>query len=464
MTAIYRFDSLLAPGEWLSPGWMEVDPGGDIVAVSGTAPEAGDVETVPGHAVPGMVNLHSHAFQRAMAGLAERAGPAGDSFWTWRETMYGFVEKLGPDHLEAIAAQLYVEMLRSGYTSVGEFHYLHHAPDGTPYDDRCEMSERVMAAARHTGIGMTLLPVLYTASGFGGAPTGPGQRRFAMDVGDFLDLVTELRRRTAGEPRFRVGVAPHSLRAVPPKEMSAMLAGIDSDMPVHIHIAEQMREVDDCLAWSGSRPVDWLLDNATVDGRWCLVHATHMTGAETARAAATGAIAGLCPTTEANLGDGLFPLRAWLDSGGRIGIGSDSHVSVSPVEELRWLEYGQRLTTRTRNVAADGPGASTGAALTRAALDGGAGALGRPVGALAAGRRADVAVLDSDHPVLAGRRGDTVLDSWLFSGNETPVRDVMAGGEWVVRGRRHRDREAIAEGFRKTCEKLWQMRPRGTVQ
>ncbi len=457
MTAQYRFESVMTPDGWIAPGWVTVDDGGGIAAVSDTAPAADEVTHVAGHAVPGMPNLHSHAFQRAMAGLAERAGTGADSFWSWRETMYRFVAKLTPDDLGAIAAQLYVEMLKAGYTAVGEFHYLHHGPDGTPYDDPAENSSRLIDAAGRAGIGMTLLPVLYAAGGFGGAACDAGQRRFAMTVDDFLALVAGLHARRAGDTAgIRIGIAPHSLRAVPPAALAAALDGldaIDATAPVHIHVAEQLREVEDCLAWSGARPVDWLLDNAPVDGRWCLVHATHMTAQEAGRAAASGAVAGLCPTTEANLGDGVFGLAGWRDAGGRLGIGSDSHVSVSPVEELRWLEYGQRLAAQARNTAA-APGGSTGAALWRAALSGGARALGRPLGAIAAGLRADLVVLDSDHPALVGRDGDAVLDSWLFSGNTTPVRDVMAGGRWVVKDGRHRDEEPIARAFAATVRAL----------
>ncbi len=448
MTTTYRFDHLLAADGWRSPGFVEVDDAGNLAALPDRpAADAGEIP-IAGHAIPGMPNLHSHAFQRAMAGLAERAGPGADSFWTWRETMYRFVDRLAPDDMEAIAGQLYVEMLKAGYTSVGEFHYLHHAPDGRAYDDPGEMSGRILAAAAHAGIGITLLPVLYGAGGFGGAPAGPGQRRFVTGVDDYLALVETLRRICDGDPQCRVGIAPHSLRAVPPEDLAAVLDGVDADAPVHIHIAEQTREVEDCLAWCGARPVEWLLANAPVGERWCLVHATHMTQAETEALAASGAVAGLCPTTEANLGDGLFPVPGYHAAGGIWGIGSDSHVSVSPIEELRWLEYGQRLILRRRGIAA------SGGALYRAALDGGTRALGRKVGALEAGRRADIVVLDGDHPILAGRDGEDVLDSLVYSGNVTPVRDVMVGGVWIVRDGAHRDQRAIAASYGRTMDRL----------
>ena len=449
MTALFAETALLPDG-WARDVRFEIAADGGFAGVdTGAAPEGAG--RLAGPAIPGMPNLHSHAFQRAMAGLAERADPGDDSFWTWRRVMYDFVGRLTPDHVEAIAAQLYVEMLKSGYTAVGEFHYLHHDAGGAPYDDRCEMSHRVISAAVRTGIGITHLPVLYAHGGFGGAAAAEGQRRFLNDGEGFMALVEDLMKRHAGDGQVRVGIAPHSLRAVTREllaEVVAALDGIDAAAPIHLHVAEQEREVADCLAWSGMRPVDWLLDNFDLSPRWCAVHATHMSDAETARLARSGTVAGLCPTTEANLGDGLFPLAAWLDAGGGFGVGSDSHVSVSPVEELRWLEYGQRLARERRNVAAFGDAPSTGAGLWRAALAGGAQALGRPIGALEAGCRADIVVLDADHPLLAGRAGDVLLDSLVFSGNANVVRDVYVGGRRVIAEGRHSGEDAIAAGYR----------------
>jgi formimidoylglutamate deiminase len=409
------------------------------------------------YVVPGMPNLHSHAFQRAMAGLAERRGNSEDSFWSWREVMYAFAGRIGPDDLRAIAAQLYVEMLEAGYTQVCEFHYLHHQPDGRPYADPAEMSLALIEAARETGIGLTLLPTLYMTGGFDGRPLSERQRRFGHDVEGFLRLVERLR--TLETPLTTIGIALHSLRAVPPDAMRAVLEGIAalppssaqraaSAMPVHIHVAEQIGEVQDCLALRNARPVEWLLDHADVNARWCLVHATHLSAVETRKLAATGAVAGLCPTTEANLGDGLFPLKNYLDAGGVIGIGSDSHISVSPVEELRWLEYGQRLITRHRNVSATAQTPSTGELLFGRALAGGALAAGAALASLRAGQRADLVVLDDASPLLAGRTQQHVIDTWLFAGNANLVRDVMVGGEWIVRAARHRDRDRIAARYR----------------
>jgi formimidoylglutamate deiminase len=437
-------EAVLLPEGWAEGTRIEIDGNGDIAAVVvGGSPDG--AERARGPVVPGVPNLHSHAFQRAMAGLTEQRGTqARDSFWTWREVMYGFVARLRPETLQAIATQLYVEMLEAGYTAVAEFHYLHHGPDGTPYADPAELSHRVIAAAATAGIGITHLPVLYAHGGFGGQPPTAGQRRFVNDGDRFLALVEGLRSRHRASLDVRIGVAPHSLRAVTPRLLGDVLAGLDqldAAAPIHIHIAEQTREVDECLAWSGARPVAWLLANAPVNHRWCLVHATHMTDTETRDLAASGAVAGLCPTTEANLGDGLFPVEPYLGHGGSLGVGSDSHISVSPVEELRWLEYGQRLTKRERNVAATAEAPHVGAGLYRRALAGGARACARSIGAIEPGHRADLVVLDAEHPLLVGRTGDTLLDAWVFAGNTPVVRDVMVGGAWVVRRGRHMHRD-----------------------
>jgi len=448
----YLFEHLLTPDGWLSPGQVEVDGTGTIADVA-APPRTNGLEPIRGFAVPGMANLHSHAFQRAMAGLAEHRGAEADSFWTWRETMYRFVSLLTPDDLQAIAAQLYLEMLRSGYTAVCEFHYLHHSPDGEAYQNRAAMSEAILEAAGRCGIGLTHLPVLYAAGGFGGKSPSDGQRRFLNDVEGLFKIISAL---PGADPQCRAGLALHSLRAVPPNllaEATDALSRLDDRAPIHIHIAEQRREVDDCLAWSGKRPVDWLIDNAEVDARWCLVHATHLSAEEVGRIARSNAIAGLCPTTEANLGDGFFPLRAFLDLDGRIGIGSDSHVSTSPVEELRWLEYGQRLVSGERNVAGS-PGASTGRVLYEAALSGGAQATGRPIGSIRVGQRADLVVLDAEHPILAGAGPERALDAFVFSGNANPVRDVMVGGQWRLRDGRHDEQDEIEDDYRATVRRL----------
>jgi formimidoylglutamate deiminase len=456
-------ETALLPDGWANNVLFEIDAGGTIVNVMPNA--AAHAETcypfrAKGPVIPGMPNLHSHAFQRAMAGLTEQAGQAGapgdDSFWTWRQVMYGFVGRISPPQLQAIAAQLYVEMLKSGYTAVGEFHYVHQDIDGRPFADYAEMSEQIIAAARTTGIGLTHLPVLYGCGGFGGKPAGPGQRRFLNDPAAFLRLLNRLMQGHPNDPQLRFGIAPHSLRAVTPQMLTEVLNGLDqmdAAAPVHIHIAEQVKEVEDCLAWSNQRPVEWLLNNHQLTPRWCLVHATHMTDGETGRLARSGAVAGLCPTTEGNLGDGFFNAADYLGAGGVFGIGSDSHISVSPIEELRWLEYGQRMLHRKRNVLANGS-VHVGATLYSAALKGGALALGRPIGKLAPGYRADLIVLDTEKPGLVDRNGDILLDSAIFAGNENPVRDVMTGGRWMVEEGHHRAEHAVLARYRAVLRDL----------
>ena len=423
------FETALVDGEWADRVRVT-----DAGAQPNTDPQPRDERHAIG--VPGLPNVHSHAFQRGMAGLAEARGPGNDDFWSWRELMYRFVDRLSPDDLEALAAQAYAEMLESGFTRVGEFHYLHHAPDGRPYADPAEMAARIAAAAEDTGIGLTLLPVFYAHGGFGGAPAGEAQRRFLNTPDSFAKLVESARSLTDV-----VGIAPHSLRAVTPDELRAILP---LGGPVHIHIAEQMKEVQDCLAWSGKRPVEWLLGEMPVGPDWCLVHATHITDAERSALAKSGAVAGLCPITEANLGDGIFPAAAYLDEGGAIGIGSDSNVRVDAAEELRLLEYGQRLCLRGRNLLA-APGRSTGAHLFNAALNGGNQSLGATDDSWVS--------LDPNDPAFASRNGDAILDSWIFAAR-APIDCVWRGGEKLVEGGRHIHADAIATRYRATLARL----------
>jgi len=445
-----EFSSALTPTGWQDDVVVEIGANGIIDAVTPGAAKASS----GGIAVPAMPNVHSHAHQRLMLGLAERAGPATDSFWTWREVMYGFALKLGPEDLQAVAAQLYVEMLKSGFSIVGEFQYLHHQPDGTPYGEPAELSLRCLAAAEDAGIAMTLLPTLYNHGGFGGQPSTAGQRRFVNNADQFLQIYDRLRKECAGHPLRRLGISPHSFRAVTAELLGKVVAGIEQAAPIHVHVAEQTKEVDDCLAWSGKRPVGWMLDNFDVTSRWTAIHATHMTESETAALARSGAVAGLCPTTEANLGDGIFPAGLYLREGGSFAIGSDSHISVSPAEDIRMLEYTQRLRDRTRNALASGPGQSTGRSLFDAALAGGRTSMAQNVGVIAPGFRADIAVLDPDHPALAGRSGDAILDTWIFSAGNDAIRDVFVAGRQVVKDRRHLDEERIAHRFRAAVERL----------
>ncbi len=402
--------------------------------------------------MPGIPNVHSHAFQRGIAGLTERRGTGPDSFWTWRQVMYGFLDRLEPEDLEALAAQAYLEMLEAGFTAVGEFHYVHHDPSGRPYADPAEMAGRIAAAAASTGIGLTLLPVFYAYGDFGGKPAEAGQRRFVTGPDDFLRLVDATRAASAAVPDAVTGIAPHSLRAVTAEGLGAVVAGA-GDGPIHIHVAEQQREVDGCLAAYGKRPVEWLLDGGRVDDRWCLVHATHTTADEIEAIAAAGAVVGLCPITEANLGDGIFAAGRFLDAGGRIGIGSDSNVLIAAAEELRLMEYGQRLRDRVRNVLAV-PGGSVGRNLVDVVCRGGARALGRRIGALEAGYRADIVVLDADHPALIGKRDDGWLDGWIFAGDNRVVREVWVHGRRVVEDGRHRLRDPVRSRFAAALARL----------
>jgi formiminoglutamate deiminase len=450
MPSLYFEEALLNSG-WAAGVRIEM-AGGLIAAVqTGTRPAAGDERHAIG--LPGMPNLHSHAFQRAMAGLAETRGPGPDTFWTWRDMMYRLALAMTPDDVQAVAALAYVEMLESGFTRVGEFHYLHHDRDGRPYSDPAEMAGRIIAAAGETGIGLTLLPVFYARGGFGGQAPAPSQRRFICDPDAFGRLIEASRRKALAHPGSIVGVAPHSLRAITPEELGAILP-LAGKGPIHIHAAEQRREVEECLAWSGRRPVEWLLEHVAADSHWCFVHATHMTPEETQRMAAAGVVAGLCPVTEANLGDGIFNGPRFLSCGGRLGIGSDSNVLVGVADELRQLEYAQRLHGHQRNVMTRGEGASTGRALYEAAALGGSAALGVSAAVLAPGGPADILSLDAAHPALLERHGDRVLDAWIFAARTSPVDCVWVGGrKWVEAGR-HRSREPIVARYRQSIARL----------
>lgn len=448
-----HFTKALLPQGWADKVAVSVDADGNIdsVATDGSNPNA---VYRSGCLLPGMPNLHSHAHQRAMAGLAEYAGESADSFWSWREVMYRYVNNLTPQQLEWIAAQLYVEMLKAGYTTVAEFQYVHHDLNGEPYARRAEMTLRTCAAARTAGIAMTSLPVLYSFGDFGGTPPRPEQARFVNDAEGYMQILSEVVRDTQDDPNQSFGVAPHSLRAINHPLLEEVLTATKNDnAPVHIHIAEQAQEVEGCLAQAGKRPVQWLLRNFDVNNRWCLIHATHMTDTEAVELARSGAVAGLCPTTEANLGDGFFNMPPFLLNGGAFGIGSDSQISVSPVEELRWLEYGQRLQQQARNVLA-GDGRSSGRFLFERAVDGGAQACGRRTGRIEAGNRADFIVINTAHPLLHGRQGDALLDSWIFSGNACLVRDVYVGGQRVVQNQVHVHEQQILANFKTAINQL----------
>jgi len=451
MPATYlHFDAALLPQGWVSNVRIGIDGGFIREIARSVAPDP----AVERHKIglPGMPNLHSHAFQRGFAGLAERHGESSDDFWSWRDIMYRFVDRISPDDLEAIAAQAFVEMLESGFTQVGEFHYLHRAPDGGPYDEPALMGSRIAAAAEWTGIGLTLLPVFYAHSGFGGSPPQPGQRRFISTPDEFGKLVEGCCRAVAPLTNGVVGIAPHSLRAVTPEELAEILL-LATSTPIHLHIAEQKREVQECVQWCGSPPVTWLMANAAIDRRWCLIHATHAERGELRAIAASEAVVGLCPVTEANLGDGLFPLREFLECSGRIGIGSDSNILIDCAQELRLLEYGQRLLHRRRNVAGSVALPSVGRFLFDKAGAGGAQALGIKWG-LDLGSAADIITLDAGHAALACRSEDALLDSYIFAGTSGIIGDVWRGGKKVVSNGRHLRRDAVIHRYRAVLKKL----------
>ncbi len=440
----------------LPDGWAQnvrfTMASGLIASVETDTPAAPDDET---HqiTVPGLANVHSHAFQRGMAGLAEHRGYGGnrdDNFWSWREVMYRFLDRLTPDDMEAIAAMAYAEMLETGYTHVGEFHYLHNDVEGRAYGDPAEMAARIAAAAQATGIGLTLLPVFYAHSNFGGQAPHHGQRRFIHDLDSFAKLIEACRPLLSDGDQL--GIAPHSLRAVTPDELSALIA-VHHQGPIHIHAAEQQKEVEDSVAFSGKRPVEWLLDHAGLDDRWCLIHATHLTGAETDALAASGAVAGLCPITEANLGDGIFPALRYLDAGGRIATGTDSNILIDPAQEFRALEYSQRLAHQARNVLASDTHPSVARRLFEATLAGGAQAVAIKPG-FAVGHPADFVTLNAAHPALHGRKGDQLLDNWIFAARNGCIDTVWKRGRKQVSGGQHVASADITTRYLKVVDRI----------
>jgi formiminoglutamate deiminase len=452
-TAALHFDSVLLPEGWAENVRATIS-NGRITALERDAQPRAGVERV-GAVIAGMPNLHSHAFQRGMAGFTEFRGPDADNFWSWRTLMYRFVGRMTPEDLEAISALAFIEMLESGFTRVGEFHYVHHDPAGRPYTNPSEMTERIVAAAGETGIALTLLPVFYAHSGFGGALPNEGQRRFILDVPRFACLLEDGMRHIARLPDARLGVAPHSLRAVTPEELADVVA-LAPGGPIHIHAAEQTGEVEQCVSWSGARPVQWLLDHMKIDSRWCLVHATHLQDEEITGLAASGAVAGFCPVTEANLGDGIAPAKPLIAADGVFGIGTDSNVSIGVCEELRQLEYSQRLRDRARNVIKSGATRSTGRVLFDGALRGGARALGVSAeqAGIAVGAPADFVALNLDSPALAERRDDALLDSAIFAGGKDCICAVWRAGIKVVEGGRHRSRDEIVARYRAVLSRV----------
>ncbi len=441
----------LIPTGWVQNLRLSVSDGRISAIEINQTPQASD--TSVDVLLPALANLHSHSFQRAMAGMTEYRKAGKDSFWTWRDLMYRFTKHLTPEQLEAIAGLVFMEMLEAGYASVGEFHYIHHQPDGTAYDDIGELSARIAAAASDTGIGLTHLPVLYSYGGAGKVPLEIGQARFGNSVDRFNELTTRAQTIIRALPDdCSVGIAPHSLRATSPEDLNTVLK-IHKDGPIHIHIAEQPKEVTDISAWLGARPVEWLLHNAEVSENWCLIHATHMTDSETKNMANSGAVAGLCPITEANLGDGPFNGPSYLGHGGVFGIGSDSNILISLTEELRTLEYSQRLRDVARNVMVVDEG-SIGETLYLGAAHGGAQALKRQAGEIAVGALADLVAIDSSDTALCTLQPQQLLDGLCFAGRDRVVTDVWSAGRHSVQGGLHIKHDEIVANYRSAMHNL----------
>ena len=450
---IYADKILLADG-WARDKTLTIVEGVITEISSGYMANA---ERINGIIIPGMVNCHSHAFQRAFAGFSEQGSEGQDSFWTWRKVMYKFLAQLTTENVEVIASQLYIEMLKMGYTRVAEFHYLHHQVDGGNHIALSAMAEAIFKAAKTSGIGLTMLPVLYQFSGFGAQAPNDGQKRFINSTAQFNQLVSDCFKLSEFYPNTNVGIAPHSLRAIDKESLRAAVdhvRSLQTNAPIHIHIAEQQKEVDDCLAYFGQRPVQWLLENMTLDAQWSLIHATHINEQERKGIIATKAIAVICPTTEANLGDGIFPTTEFLLEGGTFAIGSDSHISVNPIEELRWLEYAQRLSKQKRAILATTNQASVGANLWRNAALGGAQSTDSNTGELAIGKQADLLVLAEQRTQLFANNEQHIMDSLIFASQQNPVRDVMVNGCWVILAGQHSGEEGIADAFSEILKTL----------
>lgn len=448
MSALFARKALISKG-WATDVRLELRSGRIAALSKGERPQPGDVEL--GVLIPGLCNAHSHAFQRALAGRTEKRSPEGrDNFWTWRERMYALAGSLDAEALAAIASQAYVEMLTSGYTGVAEFHYLHR-PAGTGPSDPV-MYEALRVAAEQSGIRMIYVPVHYERAGFEDSAPRGHQAQFALGLDGFLEHHAQA---TAdGSDTISTGIGVHSLRAVTAVALREVAAVAESaGIPMHLHIAEQQREVDQCLSHHGRRPVRWLLENYDVSDNWCLVHATHMDAEETAELAASRAVVCVCPSTEANLGDGLFPLHDFLSAGGRMAIGSDSHISINPFEELRWLEYGQRLASQSRNVVSLEE-AHVGRELFDRALRGGAQASGQEASGIDVGAPADLVALYDDDPMLVGHGDESLLDALVFSGYRLPVERVMIHGEWRVIDGEHIARDATRRSFAATLKRI----------
>jgi formimidoylglutamate deiminase len=465
--SIYRLKSAYLPQGWAHDVRVAVSDQGFIEEVDADSPAQAQAQSplpsscdiIDGIVVPGMPNAHSHAFQRAMAGKTEHRLSARDSFWTWRQAMYGLANRIEPDDLQILTTQLYIEMLKAGYTSVAEFHYLHRQTNGDAYPGANPLWDAIGNAAAAAGIGLTFLPTLYQSSDFGGQPLKPEQARFGLETDAYLKaLENQISADRRGDfSSRRTGAAFHSLRAVPLEvvgEVTKALHNIDATMPVHLHVAEQLLEVRACERATGRRPIELLLDRSLLTEHWCLVHATHATPAELAGVAAANAVVCLSISTEANLGDGQFDAARFLNAAGRLCVGSDSQSTVDPAEELRWLEYQQRLRKKRRGVLATNAEPHVGTRLWRDAAQYGAQAIGRAAGSIAVGRRADWLVLDATHPSMAGAVAEEALDHLLFAGGNAAIRDVMVAGRWVIKDGRHQNQEMVGRQFGAVMRRL----------
>ncbi len=461
----YYAENILLSDGWATDKTLTIENGIITAIASGKniSNNKGEAEILSGTVIPGIVNCHSHAFQRAFAGFSEQGSEGQDSFWTWRKIMYKFLTQLDHNDVQVIATQLYIEMVKAGYTRVAEFHYLHHNIDGASYvnldTDKTvtTMAQAIFAAAKHSGIGLTMLPVLYQYAGFGQQKPNDGQKRFINSSTQFNRLVSDCFALSKQYQNTNVGIAPHSLRAVDKEAIKIAVEhvrAIDENAPIHIHIAEQQQEVDDCLAYYKKRPVQWLLENFDLDKHWCLIHATHINEQEQHAIVASKAIAGICPTTEANLGDGIFPTAEFLALNGTFAIGSDSHISISPIEELRWLEYAQRLNKQQRAVLSTNEQASVGQNLWQKAAIGGAQSTNTNTGSLAVGKQADLLVLDGKQTRLFASNNQHLLDSIIFASQQNVVKDVMVNGHWIVQNGKHAQEQHSAEKFAKLLKKL----------
>ena len=450
-------ETALIGNQWQKDITLNINSAGYIESIeTGRDSQA---ENVDGILIPGMVNCHSHAFQRAFAGFSEYRANPSDSFWSWRDIMYRFVTNMTPNDAYVVARYLYLEMLKAGYTAVAEFHYLHHQSNGQPYDDIAEMSHQIIGAAESTGIGLTLLPVLYTYAGFGHQSPRQQQGRFIHQTEQYCTLVEKLSLLIQKNKTMKLGIAPHSLRAVSQEQLNEVIPYIrklDPQSPIHIHIAEQQQEVNDCVAHYGQRPVEWLLNNFNPDQNWCLIHATHLNDEEIRKLSQSEAVAGICPTTEANLGDGIFPTQQFLAQGGSLSIGSDSHIAVNVADELRTLEYAQRLIKQQRSILCDDQQTSVGTYLYRHAAQNGALTINQNVGEIAVGKRADFIVLDPNHPNLYAKPVERILDAAIFACEKLPIKNVMVSGKWQVRQGHHDDENQITADYLAVLKKLGQ--------